>query len=174
MANASHTPTLIMIMNITKLYLEKHKYLNYLYVNLIYEHITCAQLTLLVTKISFCIGRVRIDLSARISLTDLTKPSEDRLTSIILASFQCDLWHCSSTIKTMSSTFKFSLMMFHLTRDWSLCTISFLQRVQNKSIKYWALRHRRKAYKSSRLDDWTGCVKTLDFMVSKWLGVSGS
>ena len=43
MANASHTPTLIMIMNITKLYLEKHKYLNYLYVNLIYEHITCAQ-----------------------------------------------------------------------------------------------------------------------------------
>ena len=67
----------------------------------------------------------------------------------------------------------FSLIMFHLTRDWSLCTISFLQRVQNKSIKYWALRHWRKAYKSSRLDDWTGCVKTLDFMVSKWLGVSG-
>ena len=43
MANASHTPTLIMIMNITKSYLEKHKYLNYSFVNLTYEHITCAQ-----------------------------------------------------------------------------------------------------------------------------------
>ena len=126
--------------------------------------------------ISFCTGRCKDEPSAKRILTDLTRLSSERWTSVTLAIFQEDLGVWSSTKRTTSPTLMLFLMVFHLERDIDNWTISRFHLDQKRSIKNWTLFHWRRAYKSTFTD--SGCICglwiTLDFMVNKWFGVRGS
>ena len=125
---------------------------------------------------TFWMGLSSTDRSASRNRTLRTKPSCDGMASITLASFQQDLWDCSSTTRTMSSTFKFSLTVFHLHRDMCWWTISFFHLDQNKSTIYCTRLHCFEAYRSARsvLSGASVLGMTFDFKVNMWLGVKGS
>ena len=106
--------------------------------------------------------------------TFLTRPSPSRNVSYTRATFQQFLGELSSITTTTSSTCRFLQVATHFCLGWRDCNLSFLHLVQNLLARCCTLSHLFFEYRSARWNSPGGDNITLDFMVSKWLGVRDS
>lgn len=107
-------------------------------------------------------------------LTLLTSPSWSIVVSVTLPKRHSFLGSPSSLSISMSPICRFVLEVCQRCLVAMLARYSFRQRLQNYSARYWIWRHLFWAYLSSLTNLPGGGKAVTDFIVSKWLGVSGS